>query len=85
MMQTHQHYAIGQHVFVLDLELMGRIVDIEHVDDYVLDDAAFESPKSASFQIDVAGETVWRTAREIRSVPEDITECIIAPDEPGRQ
>lgn len=82
-MHTHQHYEVGQHVFVLDLELMGTIVDVEHVDDYVLDDAAFESPKSASFQIAVAGETVWRTAREIRAVPSEVTECIITSDEPS--
>lgn len=79
-MTTQQHYEIGQQVFVLDREVVGTIIEIEHVDDYVLDDAAFESPKRASLQIALPTETLWRKASEVRAIPEDVAQCVITTD-----
>lgn len=76
-MNTHHQYETGQHVFVIDLALVGTIIDVEHVDDYVLDDPSFESPKRASFRVSVGGDIVWRKATELRSIPDDVAKCVV--------
>lgn len=80
-MNTHSHYEIGQQVYVLDREDIGLIVEIEHVDDYVLDDDTFESPKHAKFQVQLGDTLVWRQASELRTVPDAVQQCLIQADE----
>lgn len=79
-MIEHQHFEIGQQVLVLDRELVGTIIEIEHLNDYVLDDAAYESPKRVSFQVALPAETVWRNASELRAIPDDLANCVVTTD-----
>ena len=70
-------YEVGEQVFIIDREEVGTVLEVEHITDYVLDDASFEAPKLPSYRLVISGGEVWRKASEIRAVPEEIASCVV--------
>ena len=79
-------FDIGDQVFVIDREEVGVVIEVEHINDYVLDDASFEAPKLPSYRLSTTAGEIWRKASEIRAIPGEISACVIDQlNEPGEQ
>jgi hypothetical protein len=62
------------------------VIEVEHINDYVLDDASFEAPKLPSYRLSTTAGEIWRKASEIRAIPGEISACVIDQlNEPGEQ